>query len=448
MSHLCDVANRALQAAEKDGAEQAEAYVSSTKSFQIEVENSAVKGAEDSLDQGCGVRSVIDKRIGFAYVTNLDKQQVVTVGKKSAELAKYSIPDPDFVTLPSEQTSYPEIAGLFDSTMMNLDAEEAADLMIAAVDSTLSILEGRNPAVEGKISIRVNKRAIVNSLGVESRTKSTIAYLYTYPTIKESGQQTSGYEFQVTRKMKDFDPHWVGQEAAKSALANLGPKTIDGGQLPVILTPLAVSSIIGLGFSGALDAEEIQYGRSYISDDIGSMIGSSELTITDDGTLEGGVGSRPFDAEGVRSKKTPIMEKGVLKSYLHNSYTANKDQVENTANAARASYAGLPAISTSNFTVAPGRGTGEDFISEIDRGVLCRNTADRPNMTTGELSAMIMDGFYVENGEIQHPLKNTLVGINMRDLLKRISLVGDDSRTTFSITSPSIVLESARITSG
>ncbi|TFG14993.1 TldD/PmbA family protein [Candidatus Thorarchaeota archaeon] len=448
MSTLYDVANKALRVAEKEGAQQSEAYVSSTKSFQIEVENSAVKGAEDSLDQGCGIRSIVDKKIGFAYVTNLNPKEVATAGRKSAELAKNSIPDPDFVTLPYEQSSYPTISGLFDSTMSKVNADEAAELMIAAVDSALNVLDGRNPAIEGKITIRINERAIVNSLGIESSTKSTIAYLYTYPTIKESGQQTSGYEFQVTRKMNDIDPHWVGEESAKSALANLGPKTIEGGMLPVILTPLAVSSIIGLGFAGALDAEEIQYGRSYVSDDIGSMIGSSELTITDNGTLEGGIGSRPFDAEGVRSQRTSIMEAGVLKNYLHNSYTANKDRVDNTANATRPSYAGLPGISTSNFIVAPGHGTVDDLISEIDQGVLCRNTADRPNMTTGELSAMIMEGSYIENGEIQHPLKNTLIGINMRDLLKRISLVGADTRTTFSIKSPSVVLETARITSG
>ena len=84
----------------------------------------------------------------------------------------------------------------------------------------------------------------------------------------------------------------------------------------------------------------------------------------------------------------------------------------------------------------------------MDKGVVCRNTGDRPNMTTGDLSAMIMEGYYVENGEIQHPLKNTLIGINMKDLLKSVSHVGSDSRTTFSMVTPSIVIESANITSG
>ena len=88
------------------------------------------------------------------------------------------------------------------------------------------------------------------------------------------------------------------------------------------------------------------------------------------------------------------------------------------------------------------------LVSEIDKGVLCRNTADRPNMTTGDLSAMLYEGFYIEKGEIKHPLKNTLVGINMRDLLQRIIRVGSDTKTTLSMITPSFVVESGTITSG
>jgi PmbA protein len=189
-------------------------------------------------------------------------------------------------------------------------------------------------------------------------------------------------------------------------------------------------------------------GRSYITDAFGEHIASDILQVIDDGTIPGGLGTRSFDAEGYRSQKTTIIESGVLKNLLHNSYTSNKDNVDNTGNAARPSYSGLPRISTSNFIVQPGKGTLEDFIEELDKGVVCRNTGDRPNMTTGDLSAMIMEGYYVENGEIQHPLKNTLIGINMKDLLKGISHIGSDTRTTFSMITPSIVVENAIITSG
>jgi PmbA protein len=172
------------------------------------------------------------------------------------------------------------------------------------------------------------------------------------------------------------------------------------------------------------------------------------LEIIDSGRLNGGIGSRSFDAEGVPTQRTSVVEDGILKNLLHNSYTANKDRVNNTGNASRPSYSGLPSISTTNFIVSPRSGDLNHFISEIDRGVVCRNTGDRPNMTTGDLSAMISEGYYVKNGEIQHPLKNTLIGINMHDLLQRISHIGNDSRITFSMNTPSIVVERANITSG
>jgi PmbA protein len=197
-----------------------------------------------------------------------------------------------------------------------------------------------------------------------------------------------------------------------------------------------------------VNADEVQMGRSYIADALGEGIASEELEIVDDGLLPGGIGTRSFDAEGFPSQRTSVIKAGVLKSLLHNSYTANKENVDNTGNASRPSYSGPPDISTTNFIVSPGKGDLDELISEIDEGVVCWNTGDIPNLTTGDFSAMISEGYYVKNGEIQHPLKNTLIGINMRDLLKRICHVGNDSRTTFTMVTPSIVIEGASITSG
>jgi PmbA protein len=272
--------------------------------------------------------------------------------------------------------------------------------------------------------------------------------MYTEPIIKVDDEQTSSYEVQISRSFKEIDPEWVGKTSAENALSNLGAKTIEGGEMAVVLAPFAVGTILGGGFAGAVNAEEVQYGRSYIVDALGDEVSTEHLRITDDGLLKSGISSRSFDAEGHPSQRTEILENGVLKSLLHNSYTANKDGIESTGNASRAGYSGVPSISSSNFMVAPGKGKLDDLISEVGKGVLCRFTGDRPNMTTGDLSAMVMEGSYFENGEIKHPVLNTLVGINMRDLLKRVEIVGDDTRVAFSIISPSIVISSAQVTSG
>ncbi len=445
---LLAIGNHAVKCAEKIGVDQVEVYAAFSKSFFIDVENNAVKAASRNTDGGCGVRSVIDNAIGFAYVTTLQEEDIAEAVERSVALARASVPDPDFVSLPSGGSEYPSIRGLFDPEMESISSEESAEIILAAVDSALDVLTGEKVAVEAQLNLSVSERAIVNSLGVSGSAKTSFGLLYLSPTIKHSGEQTSSYEYQISRAVRDLNPQEVGTISAQKAIRNLRAQTIEGGDMPILLDPFAVSVIIGSGFSGAVNAEEVQYGRSYISDALGEQIASDSLSIVDNSLLTGGIGSRPFDAEGFPSSRTSVLESGVLKSLLHNSYTANKENVENTGNASRSSYSGLPSISTSNLIVEPGSGNQEDLITEIDRGILCRRTGDQPNMATGDLSAMIMEGFYIEHGEVKHALKNTLFGINMLDLLKRVNVVGEDTRVTVGAITPSLLVESARVTSG
>jgi len=446
---LLEIGEMVITRAEKLGASQAEAYVAASRSFTIDVENSAIKSASEKRDAGCGIRSVIKNGgIGFAYVTTIQDEDLLEAAARSVELAKASMPDPDFFTLPSYDGTYPVVKGLFDPAIKRLSSEEAADLIMRTVDATNEAVGSKQTAVEAQLNASAGTNAIVNSLGISGSMETASMFIYSSPTVKDDNDQTSSFEFQVSRSLKNIDPEWVGSTAGRNAVNSLGGRTIEGGDMPIILTPLAVSTIIGGGFGGAINAEEIQYGRSYITDALGASIASEELSIMDDSHIAGGIGSRPFDAEGVPTQRTQILHRGVLKNILHNSYTANKDQVENTGNASRPSYSGLPLISPSNLVIEPGKGTLDDLVSEIKKGILFRYTGDRPNMTTGDLSAMVMEGHYIKDGTIEHSVKNTLVGINMRDLLQRVHRVGADVRVTSIVVTPSIVVESARVTSG
>ena len=445
---LLETAETAVKMAEKLGASQAEAYVGQSRAFSIEAENSAIRDAELKRDAGIGIRTVIDKKIGFAFVTTLSDDDIHEAVTRSVKLAKASIPDPEFVSLPSSDNSYSTVKGLYDKNIAELTSEATADMIIRIIDASKQVLEGRDYAISAGVQSSSGMNAVVNSLGISSSEARTSILLYSHPVVKEADDQTSSYDYQLTRDLNEIDPDHVGNNAAKLALSALGPKTIEGGEMPVVFAPLGAGTVIGRGFAGAVSAEEVQKGRSYISDAFGDTIASENLEIVDDGLMAAGLGSRSFDAEGYPSQRTSIIENGVLKGLLHNSYTANKDGVQNTGNASRPSYSGLPSIATSNFILSPGKGSLDDLVSEIDKGVLCRNTADRPNMTTGDLSALIYEGFYIEKGEIKHPLKNTLVGINMRDLLQRISRVGSDTKTTLALITPSFVVERATVTSG
>jgi PmbA protein len=447
-NRLFDIGKRALVKAEELGADQAEVYIASSRSFGIKVENGAIKSATEKNDLGCGIRSVVAKKIGFAYVTNALDQDILEAVTKSVKLAKASVADPDFVSLPSYNEPYLKVDGLVDSEIKTLTSEDAADLIVRTVDAAQEAIGQLDSAIIAELATSSSTRVIMNSLGISGNYSSTSISLESYPTVKTENDQTSSYEYAISRCLKEISPEEIGSKSGRVAVQNLGGKKIEGGDLPVLVDPYAAGHLLGRGFGGAINAEEVQNGRSYIMDALGEVIATEELHIIDNGILSGGVASRVFDAEGFPAQNTEIVSSGVLKSLLHNSYTANKDGVDNTGNASRPSYAGLPSISTSNFIISPGRGTQEDLISEIKKGVVCRITYDRPNMTTGDLSAMIMEGYFIEDGEIKHPLKNTLIGINMREMLQRISQIGADTKVTAFIQSPSFTIDQVKITSG
>ncbi|MFX0108480.1 MAG: PmbA/TldA family metallopeptidase, partial [Candidatus Hodarchaeota archaeon] len=215
---LQEAAEKALKKAEALGAQQVEVYIASARSFSIDVENSAIKSASEKRDAGCGIRSVVDKRIGFAYVTTILDADILETAEQSVKLAKAAIADPSFVSLPSFSGTYPAVKGIFDSRVHNLSSEDAAEVIVKGVDATKEVLEGRNSAVEAKLVASSGTKAVVNSLGIASSTKSTSVYMFTYPTIKEDNDQTSSYQVQVSRQLDGIDPEWIGRTSAENAL--------------------------------------------------------------------------------------------------------------------------------------------------------------------------------------------------------------------------------------
>lgn len=160
------------------------------------------------------------------------------------------------------------------------------------------------------------------------------------------------------------------------------------------------------------------------------------MTVADDGTLYGGMASLKLDVEGTPSQKTVLIEKGVLKSYEYDSYTAGKERKESTGNCVRTppgvgfwDYRERPAISVRNLVVKPGRGRTEDLIAEVREGIFLRITYDLPNIATGEFSGLMAEAYKIENGEIAYPIKQAAFGINMIDCFKKIEAIGADSRS-------------------
>ncbi|UCB61127.1 MAG: TldD/PmbA family protein [Candidatus Bathyarchaeota archaeon] len=453
---LFDLGAQIIQDGEKYGADHVEAYLVSRKKIIVQVEKGAIKTAEEKLDVGCAIRAIVDKKLGFSYASTRNRSDIQALTKEAITLAKVSLPDASLHGFPIHNGSYPDPGGLHDLELSQMSMEGAIDLILRAVDACRAVLRTRKVLISAGLNIDSMLTVITNSLGIDGAYQETLIDLSTDPTIKEENSQASSFEFQISRNLSGIDSEWIGETAAANTADLLNPKTIKGGELPVIFTPMAVEWLFGLGFAQAFNAEEVQMRRSYLSDFLHQPIAPEHLEINDNALLPSGNQSRPFDAEGYPSQNTEIVKKGLLEQFLHNSYTAYKAQVDNTGNASRnpsrgsagSPYQNTPSIAPSNLVITPGKGTLEDLIAETGKGILCRCTFDEPNLSTGDFSALVMEGFFVDKGEIQHPVKNTLIGINMRDFFLGVSSVGADTRSLRRVVSPSIVVESAKITSG
>ncbi len=445
---LLDSGSHIIRQAEKLGATQSEAYLESSRIIEVKMEKGRIKLASEKLDVGCGIRSIVGKQIGVSYITSLLQRNLDQAVQDSIKAANASVPDPDFSSLASSDSAYPTVRDIFDKALVQLSCEEAVDMMTRGVQASYEVSGELRNMVEGDFTSKAITRVVVNSLGINQTSLETRAELTVYSAIGSGDDKCSSGDYQNTRALREINPEMIGMSSAQKALRLRGAKSIASGNMPLILTPCALRSVLGFGFAEALDARQVQDGESYLVDSIGSEIASAELEIVDNALLPGGICSRPFDAEGTPSQNTPLIISGVLRNYLHDSYSSSKTGVKNTSNAFRSSYRVTPRIKASNLIVRPGTTTLDDMISEMTEGVLCIDTFDRPNMVTGELSAMIMEGFLIKEGEEKHALKSTLFGITMQDLLKRTTLIGSDVESRGSVLSPSILIDSVKITSG
>ncbi len=430
----------AVKKAISEGADQAEAFLYEGKLLSISVEKGEVKKAESIVEKGIGIRIAIKKKIGFSYSTDFDEVDVVA--RRAFQNVRASPPDPDFRSFP-EPTEFTKVEGLFDKKIAELEVKDASELIKEMVESAKA--DKRVYSIGGAFFSTAGTIAVLNSLETERADSLTQTYIYAYVSAKDGDEMSSGYEFNQGRHLTEINPKWVGEEAAKLAISSLGAIRIETGYYDVIIDPVAMPSFIGFIVSSAANAENVQYGRSFLAGKLEKKIAREEISIFDDGTVPGAYASVSFDGEGVSTSRTPIILNGFLKSYIHNSYTAGKAGVESTGNASR-SYDSLPSIDSHNVILnANGLEAKKEELLELGRGILFKETGDRPNLANGEFSGLMSSAFLIENGEVTKGLKEAGFGISLLDFLTKIDLVGDDVRQVGSTISPSCRIRGMRV---
>jgi PmbA protein len=443
---MISLAGNAVNQALKTGASEAEAYVYEGQATNIGIELGQISKTNRIIDRGLGIRVVASKAVGFAYTNVIDDPNAVeSVIVRALNAAKASKPDPDWKGLP-ERKPYASLEKTFDDKVVELGPEELVNVASTMLDAAGQV-DKRVFPIEGGIGGAYISNAIANSNGISGFDKGTIVECSIATLAKEGNSVTPVcFEFNASRSY-EVDPVWVGKEAAKLAVSALKTKSVETKSTTLILTQFALQDLFAYTLINAVRADNVQRNQSPFKGKIGEKVASENLTIYDDGLFPGGLRTWVFDGEGVPHQKTSVIEKGVLHSFLYDSYSAKKEGKESTGNAGRAGYLSTPSIDTTNFHVLPGNKTGDEMLSEVDDGLIIYylQGAHSSNPVSGEFSVVATPAWKIKKGEITHCSRGVMLAGNIFEVLKNVSLVGNNERQIGQLISPWIQVENVRV---
>jgi PmbA protein len=335
----------------------------------------------------------------------------------------------------SKPSEHPDLE-LFDPRVDEIDAARAIDMAKRAESAALA-LDPRLTNSEGAtVSRQAGASALVTSGGFQGGVRGTYASITVHPVADDAdGKKRSGYYWSA-RRFADaiLSPEEVGLEAGRRTLAKLGSRKLDTQEVAVIFDPDSARSILGL-LAGCVNGGAIWRKGSYLIEREGQAIASPLVTIIDDPLVPRGPGSRPFDGEGLKSRRNLVVEKGVLKTFVLDTYSAKKLKKQSTGNASRGSSGGV-GPSTTNFILQPGEHTPEQILADTDRALYVTDMMGFGfNAVTGDFSRGA-SGFWVEKGERAYPVSEVTISLNLDEMLKRIDRVGSDLDLRTSICAP------------
>ncbi|HIJ64963.1 MAG TPA: TldD/PmbA family protein [Candidatus Hydrogenedentes bacterium] len=438
MDDLLLLAQKACDAAVKAGAEFVDVSAYRGRSLSVALEKCAVKSCDAHWNAGVSVRAFVRGARGWASASGLDETEALNAARNATKLATVAEPDPDFASLP-EKAAYPTVEGLYDSRLAELEADELVQWAGGNIDAAREV--DPEVLVSGAVRTGWSEGALANNLGVEAASHMTYVNMYVMALVKHGDDVGSYFDYDVGRVLDDFDPAGLGAKAAQEARRFLGARKIETSHMPVVLGPLAAHSTLGMVCWSA-NAEEVQRNRSWLAGKKGRQVASELLTLVDDPLIPQGCNSSAFDGEGFPRKPLTVVENGVLMSWLHDSYTANKANEPNTGHSTRG------GIRPTNVNPKLGDLTAEQIIRDTKEGLYVPSGSLSANEVSGDVSSSVDFGFKIENGAIAYPVKNTMIAGNMLEFLRNLDAISSDYREEPGTVMPTIRIQNVRVAGG
>ncbi|MDR4462810.1 MAG: TldD/PmbA family protein [Nitrospira sp.] len=432
------LASDVLARAKTCGATEADIVVADGETLSVQVRVGAVDRLTKAREKRLGLRVFIGKRSATTSTSDFSHESLERLVEDTCTLAGAVVEDtvsglPDAAQMATDQPNL----DLYDHTVLDtetqIDWAKRGEAAAFATDKRVTNSEGAEfDSSSGRV-------VLANSHGFVGSYKSSSFSLSVSPiaTDSETGAMQRDAWYEVQRKFGRLaSAESIGQEAAKRAVRRLGARKVSTKRVPVVFDQETAGSLLA-NLCGAVSGYGLYKRASFLLDQLGQTIASELITVYDDGRMVGGLGSRPFDGEGLATRKNTIVERGVLKSYMLDTYSGKKLGLPSTGNASR-SVGESPSVGPTNFYLVPGTKSAQEIIGSVKDGLYITELIGFGiNMVTGDYSRGAA-GFWIENGELAYPVEEITIAGNLKQMLKDIEIVGSDLVFRGRITSPTL----------
>ncbi|HTS60595.1 MAG TPA: metallopeptidase TldD-related protein [Candidatus Acidoferrales bacterium] len=437
-NHLDELAQDVIRQALAAGATDAECMISEGDEFSANVRMREIENLKEAGSRGLGLRILAGKRTGSSYTSDLSREGVAHLVKSAIELAGITtedphagLPDPDeFGSVSGDLKLYsPAVAGL--DTALKIETARRAECAALDFDPRIANSDGAS------FDSSTGRHIFANSRGFAGQYRTSYCSLSATPVARDGESMERDYWFTMARGFEGLEaPEDVGRTAARRALRRLNAVKVETRKVPVVFEPRTARSLLDNIYE-AVHGMSIYRHESFLVDKLGESVASDLVTVIDDGTLPGLFGTSPFDDEGVPSRRTTVIERGVLKSYLLNTYAARKLGMKTTGNASRG-ITGNAGIGHGNLYLEAGVQTPEQILAAIPDGFYVTELMGfGVNIVTGDYSRGAA-GLWIRNGELAFPVHEVTIAGNLIEMLRGIEAVAGDLEFRGSIAAPTI----------
>ena len=440
---LSSLAELGVKKAKAKGAEESEVFVSNVNTLSLNVKTGIVAARQGS-SLGVGIRVAIGKKVGFAATSGIDDTKIERTAQEAMEVAKIRPLDPKFNHF-ADPIKIASRNGIIDDKILGLSETDALR-EVKVLSETAFKLDKRIKALYGGIIVQKGAFAVSNSRGIANSAKGAGMGVGVYLTATDQGKQKTGSESVDTRMLVSFGD--VSSKAAQRAVKMLESKPLGKSfRTTVVWENVSIAPLLQGMLNEASNARNVQEGKSFFKGRLGEKVASSILTALDDGQLPEGLLTFKIDTEGIPLQTTTLIEKGVLRRHIYDTYSAFQEHRESTGAAARnwpEPFLSTPTIQTSNLVLKPGAKGLDGLVKEVDEGILVTDFvmgSGHSNMTTGEFSVVAPSAFLIKKGEVKNPLEPVTIAGNFFSSLNNITHIGSDSTITGSGKIPSLTMD-------